>query len=885
MPRSLKYILILIFLLVLPHAGMTQVPSDVFVSIHMNEVPLRKVLDEIERQSGYTFSYSNRQVDDGQLVTVVADQLPLMEVLDELLKTRDLSVKLVEKQLVIRRRKKSPEKNISEQTPVLPEARLTYSGFVKDSRTGEVLIGATVFVPGTTFGTISNSYGFYSLTLKEKPVSLVCTFVGYAAKEIITAGSGMVSFFLEKERTKLEEVKIFNSDPRYVLETARGGEDRVRATAVRKMPALLGEKDVIKSLALIPGIKFFGDGSTIFYVRGGNRDQNLVSIDEAPIYNPTHMLGFFSTVVPDAIKDVQVYKGDFPANYGGRLSSLIDIRTKDGNMNNFAMDASLGLLSTRVSVEGPVWKEHISYFISGRRSYILQPIQRVNEDIRDLHYSDLHFKVNYEIDSRNRVFLSLYNGTDKFVQRNTLQHSSGINWQNAASTIRWNHLFSDRLFSNITLYASRYDYYLDTWIEQQNYWNSHIDNVSMKADFTWYRKPGNTVRYGMKLAEHFYNPGNYYEGGQMIDLPFEISVRQTHETALYYSDQRVLGDRWSLTAGLRLNFWQNIGEAVEYVFNENHVPVDSLHYNPGSIYHTYATLDPRMSVAWKASDRELIRFSYSRTSQFENLLTNSVSPFTSLEVWLPSGPNVLPQRADQLTAGFSHRFGSGGWMAESELYIKTMRNLIDYVDHAEMLLNPAVEGELRFGSGLAYGWELLISKKEGDLTGWLSYTLSRAFYTIPEINNGRTYPAYSDRPHDLALFLSWELSPRVNLTGTFIYMTGAPFTSPTGFYYYQDHQVPIYEERNNDRLPDYHRLDLALNWKLNRKEQKFNHELVFSIYNVYGRKNPVLIHFNKIENESGRLVTPYNYYNTPELLASQYYIFGVIPSLSYNFSF
>jgi len=878
-----RYTLFLFLLLWICIPGWAQEGLGSMLVLNMDQVSLREVFDEIEVQTGLTFSYSNRIVDDRKELSVHVDHRPADLVLQEILAEQGLVFRLVEKQIVIRKDRKVHTTQGGE-SEVKPAEVFTISGYVKDRESDEVLIGASVYIPSTGEGTITNAYGFYSLSPASRPTVLVCSYIGYQMIEIPEPGPGKRDFLLSLEQKQLEEVKITHEDSRYVLETARSSEDKVKASSVRQMPALLGEKDVIKSLALIPGIKFFGDGSTIFYVRGGNRDQNLVTIDEAPVYNPTHMLGFFSTIVPDAIKDVQVYKGDFPANYGGRLSSIIDIRTKDGNMNQFAMDGSLGLLSSRLSLEGPLWKEHISYFVSGRRSYILNPIQRLNENIRDLHFSDLHLKLNYEINQRNRVFFSIYNGTDNFVQRNTLVHSTGINWQNAASTIRWNHLFSDRLFANITLYGSRYDYYLNTWYEQQNYWNSHIDNVSLKADFTWYRKPGNTLRYGIELAEHFYNPGNYYEGGQLYDMPYEISVRQAHETALYFSDQLVSSDRWSITAGARLTFWQNIGEAVEYVFDEYYQPVDSIHYNPGSIYHTYATLDPRLSIAWQASDRELIRFSYTRTSQFEHLLTNSVSPFTSLEVWLPSGPNVKPQLADQLTAGFSHRFGDGGWMAESEVYIKKMSRLIDYVDHAEMLLNPAVEGELRYGTGTAYGWELLISKTKGSLTGWLSYTLSRAWYFIPEIN-ANPYPAYSDRPHDLALFASWQLGPRVSFSGNFIYMTGAPFSSPSGFYYYQNHQVPLYLERNNDRLPDYHRLDIALNWRLNRREKAFTHELVFSVYNLYGRKNPVLIHFNKIENEYGGLITPQNYYEEPELVASQYYIFGVIPSVSYHFNF
>lgn len=888
MKSLLKYLLILVVLLPLagPLKGQ-EVRPEGSVSLDLNGVPLREVLDEIASQTAYTFSYSNRQVDDSQPVSIHVVRQPLAPVLDSLLLPRQISYRLVEKQIVLRKARKGDPDTAVGKAANKPGEGFTFCGYVKDRSSSEILIGAAVWVPGTNSGTITNNYGFFSLTLETSPDTLHCSFIGYR-KEVLVhpeSGKGNLDFLLEKEPELLSEVKIVTPDPKFMLESVQGSADRVRASSVRRMPAVMGEKDVIKSLALIPGIKFFGDGSTIFYVRGGNRDQNLVTIDEAPVYNPTHMLGFFSTIVPEAIKDIQVYKGDFPASYGGRLSSLIDIRTRDGNMNRFGMEASTGLLASTLTVEGPLWKEHISYFISGRRSYILKPIQKFNENIRDLYFSDLHFKLNYDINRRNRVFFSVYSGKDNFIQQNTSLHSSGINWQNATSTIRWNHLFSDRLFANFTLYAGRYDYYLNTWQERRNYWNSHIDNVSLKADFTWYRKPGSTLRYGIRVAEHFFNPGNYYEGGQLYDLPFEISPRQTHETALYISDQIVRSDRFSLSGGLRLSVWQNLGSAVEYRFNEQYVPVDSVHYGAGVIYHSYATLDPRLSMAFRLSQNGILKLGYSVNSQFEHLLTNSVSPFTSLEVWLPSGPNVEPQRAGQLSVAYTLNDREDRWSLETELYYKKMTHLIDYVDHAEMLLNPAVEGELRFGSGKAWGLEILLSRKSGKVHGWLSYTYSRAIYTVPGINEGHPYPAYSDRPHDLAVFMTWDLSERLSLNSSFIYMTGAPFTSPSGFYYYQNHEVPLYLERNNDRLPDYHRLDLALNWRLNRREQRFTHELVFSVYNLYGRKNPVLIHFNKTEDENGKLLIPWNYYESPELVASQYYIFGTIPSMSYHFSF
>jgi len=860
--------------------------QQTLITVHADSQPVRVVLDQIEAQSGLIFSYSNRLIDDDLPVTLHLEGADLETAVLSALQDFPVRMDIIDKQIVLRKERK----NLFPGLQVISTAderasEFTVSGYARDIASGEVLIGATVALRDGSTGTITNKYGFFSLTFHEEADSLLCTYVGYSAQKKALSGKDQTLVFQLRERIQeISEVVIYADDDEIeTIKTSRSSEQELRTSSVRKMPALFGEKDVIKSLAAIPGIKFFGDGSTIFYVRGGSRDQNLVTIDDAPVYNPTHMMGFLSTIVPDAVKDIKVYKGDFPANYGGRLSSLIDIRTKDGNMQQFGMDGSFGLLSARLSVEGPIWKDHISYFISGRRSYFLKPLQSATENLRDLHFADLHFKLNYTINPKNRVYFSLYNSIDNFETFTGASGIAGINWQNANSTLRWNHLFSDRLFSNTTLFASRYDYYLNTNLTGGDYWNSHIDNFSLKSDFTWYIQPANTLRFGIRIAQHFMNPGNFYRDYRIFPLPYQISTRSANENSIYLSDQLLLSENLSLRLGLRITSWSNIGEAVEYSFDG--IRIDSTHYGPGQLYHTYITGDPRLSMVWKQQNGDLVKFSYSRTSQFEHLITNSISPFSTLEVWLPSGPQIRPQRADQVTMGYTKVFGESGLKAEAEVYYKKMRNQVDYRDHARLLMNPFLESELRFGDGRAWGLETMISKRYGRLNGWLSYTWSRSVYTIAGINNGDPYPSYGDRPHDLSFFLSYRLGDQVELSANFIYMTGSPFTAPTAFYYYDNIQVPIYFKRNNDRLPDYHRLDIALNWDLRRKQGRFDHELIFSVYNLYGRKNPVAIHFNKIENRFGQLVTPFNFYLPPELTATQFYLYSVVPTISYHFSF
>jgi len=866
------------------------------ITLHIDQESMKFVLDRIEEQSGLSFSYNSRLIDADEKLSIHVDQVSLEEALTFLFIERRISFEVVEQQVVLKRvrgKKVKTEAQQVQDSTLVEVPNYTLSGFVKDKRTGELLIGATITIPGWAVGTITNSYGFYSLTLQRDVDELICTYMGYrkGAMAIHSYGNQSIHFDMQKEFRQIKEVSIYSDELDNMIRTTRSSEESINPESVRKMPALFGEKDVIKSLAAVPGIKFFGDGSTIFFVRGGSRDQNMITIDEAPVYNPTHLLGYFSTVIPDAIKDVKIYKGDFPANYGGRLSSLIDIRTKDGNMNHFEMDGSVGLLSSRLSLEGPIWKEHISFFASGRRSYITRPLQNWNPDIQDLHFSDLHLKLNYNISSKNRLFFSIYRGEDNFEAQSRRDFSTGINWKNRTTTFRWNHLYSDKLFSNLTLLGSSYNYRLFMSIEDNNYWNSSIQNLTLKYDFTHYLNPNNTLRFGFLMAGHFHDPGNIYRGGVEWDPGYDLSVHYTREIAMYLSNQFIINNAVSIRAGLRITGWQNKGPSTEYQVvqtSNGGIERDSIavkEYLDGEVYHQSFTIDPRISIVWQPEVKNIFKLSYSRTSQFQYLITNSISPFTSLEVWLPAGPNVEPQHANQITLGYTHRFASHGLSFEMETYYKQMNNLIDYRDHAHMLMNPLVEEELLFGEGKAYGLETILKKEHGKLSGWISYTLSRTLYQVDEVNGGAPYPAYSDRPHDFSLYLSWAFHPRLTLSSNFIYMTGAPFSMPTGFYYYDNHQVPVYAERNNDRLPDYHRFDLALNWQLSKPERKYQHELIFSVYNLYNRINPVALHFNKITDENGNFVVPVDFYKNPKLLSSQYYLYGIVPSVSYHFKF
>ena len=851
------------------------------ITIEFSEIPFYKVLDSIAEQSNISFSYNPKKIPIHSLVSVKAIEKPVSEILDELFNYLGIKYIVVEEQIVLR----LPEKKEDEKQ--IPD-KFTISGYVRNAVNGEILIGATIVTVDPLQGTTTNSYGFYSFTIIQGRYTVRYSYMGYssAEKEVDLTGDKNLDIELEEDPSMLDEVVIRVNENLSEIQKNQMGKISIHPRDVQNMPALMGEVDVLKSLQSIPGINFFSDGSTLFYVRGGNKDQNLILLDEAPVYNPAHLLGFFSVFIPDAVKDIKVYKGNLPSQHGGRLSSLIDIKTKDGNMRHFGVSGNIGLVASRLSVEGPVIKDKSSFFVSGRRSYLKLYLDNDNPDLEDLYFSDLYGKLNFRINRNNRLFFSGYYGKDYFRTSSSDQNSSGINWGNMVGTIRWNHLFSDRLFSNTTLYASKYDYFLVTSYENKHQWNSHIANIGFKTDFTWYIRPESTLRFGIKLGGHNYNPGNF----EMGDIPEGtyyplVPRRNSRDFALYVSHEVELGEKVSLQYGFRLSSWENIGESVEYTFDHDHNLVDTTRYEVGESYHKYTNFEPRLGLLYRIGENSSLKASFTRTSQYIHMITNSVSPFTALEVWLPSSPNIKPQLADQFSIGWSKNWPVKSWHFQAEAYYRVMNNQIDYNPHAEMLLNPLFESELRFGEARAYGIELFVKKTSGRLCGWVGYSLSKTEKQIQDLYDNEVFPAFNDRPHDLSMYLNYKLSERTKFSANWIFSSGAAITTPTSFYKYNGYTVPIYAEKNRDRLPPYHRLDLSVDIRLNRKEARFEHNLNISVLNIYGRKNPFSMNFNKIITDNGQFIIPANLIENYELVSSQIYLYKVIPSLNYKFRF
>ncbi|MFW5707747.1 MAG: carboxypeptidase-like regulatory domain-containing protein [Bacteroidota bacterium] len=842
------------------------------ISAAFDKATLEEMLREITSQSGINFSYNTRLVETNKRITRNFTGESLQNVLDFLARAYDLEYAVVSNQIVLRARKEEPEK--------MPH--FTLSGHVRDKTSMETLPGASILAKNINTGTTTNSYGFYSLSLPGGEYELLFRFVGYQPKTITVSLQQHTrqSIDLEPAQRILNEVTVMASNLPENLRKSQSSRIQANPRKLELLPEFAGENGLIKSLQTLPGIQTHSDGSSFFFVRGGNKDQNLILIDEAPVYNPAHLFGFYSVIIPDVAKEINIYKADMPVENAGRLSSVIDVQTRDGNLKKFAAEGVLNPLMYRFSVEGPVVKEKVSFFTSLRRSNF-EWLFRDQAPDSELYMRDFNAKLNWQINDQNRLYLSMFRGHDNYTDRENLGRF-GIAWHNYTTTFRWNHIFGDRGFGNATLYRSEYDYTLFTGSFP---WKSGIDEWGFKYDLSWYPQPDLTWRFGFSHTLHGFNPGNFTDVDEQANrfIP-RVYAGSAFETAVYVNREKRINERWAWRAGLRLPVWVNQGPARVFVFDENRNVADTLLFQDDQTIATYLSPDLRLSGRYLFNEQTSLQLSWGLYHQNVHLLTNSVSPFTSFEVWMPSSQNILPQRAQQLTLGLRRAIPEMGLELEAEVYGKVMKRQIEYVNHARLLLNPMLEGELIFGKGTARGLELSVKRTKGRLTGWASYTWARVFNQFEDINNSVPFPAYQDRPHDLSVFLNWQAGQKLIVSLNWIYHTGSPITTPVGFYHYDGSTVPVYDRLNNDRLPDYHRLDLSLSWIIGRPHHRYQHNLTLGLYNLYNRINPIAINFNKVETQNGNFVVPADYFGTHEIMSTQKYLGGIMPSLTYKFS-
>jgi hypothetical protein len=755
-------------------------------------------------------------------------------------------------------------------------ARVNVSGYVTDSASGEALIGVNVAILETGKGTITNNYGYYSLTLEPGFYTLLFSYVGYITQtRPIRLGSDMtLSIELRESFMELGEVTVVAEAANSNITSMETGSTQLPIQSIRRIPALLGEVDVIKAIQLLPGVQVTSEGSSGFSVRGGTPDQNLILLDEATVYNASHLLGFFSVFNNDAIKDVKLYKGDIPASSGGRLASLLDIRMKDGNNRQLSATGGIGTISSRLTLEGPVCTEKVSFLLAGRRTYadIFLPFAK-DTAVRDnsLFFYDLNGKVNYTINEKNRIFFSGYYGKDVFAN-----DFAGMYFGNRTFTLRWNHLFNKRLFSNFTLLNSHYFYDLGTPEGEIPYfnWLSFLEDYGAKGDFIFYHSPEHTFRFGFSSYLHEIKPGAISAKDQDNNLTeSELSSNLALESGLYFSGDSKVGNRLSIRYGLRYSLFQNVGEATIYSYDEDYQVTDSTYHEKGSFFNHYQGLEPRLSVNYMINERNSFKASYSRTRQYLQMASNSTAG-TPLDIWFPASPNIAPQISDQFAVGYFRNFRENRFESSLEVYYKKMTNSIDFRDHAQLLLNPRLEGELRIGEATSYGAEFYLKYEISGFSGWISYTYSRTIRDFPEINDGNPYPAPYDKPHDLALVFSYDITPRIGIGANWVYSTGIPFTLPSGRYQILGNILPLYTGRNEYRLPDYHRLDLSVTLRgKDKPNRRWKGEWNFSVYNAYARKNIWTLNF--VQDSE----------NPDRSYAEMTYLFSIIPAITYNFRF
>jgi len=775
----------------------------------------------------------------------------------------------------------------------ISQEKATLNGYVKEASNGETMIGATVYIVETKTGVVTNTYGFYSITIPQGSYTIEYRYIGYQTitKNVELFTDQRIDIELQEEAREIEEIVIRADRIDHNVTSTEMSVNKLDMKEIQKMPAFLGEVDVIKSIQLLPGVSTVGEGASGFNVRGGSVGQNLVLLDDAPVYNASHLLGFFSVFNPDAVKDIKLYKGGVPAHYGGRLASILDIQMKEGNSKKLGVEGGVGTIFSRLTVEAPIIKDKASFIIAGRRSYadvFAKLFTDVLSDGAAFNYWDLTAKANYNIDLNNRVYLSGYIGEDLF----KFDENQGFSWGNKTATARWNHLFNDRLFFNLTSFFSDYTYDL-AFGEDDNdkfEWNSRIRTGALKPQFTYFIDTKNELSIGGEFLYYKFDPANAVgvSAGQVTNI--SLDPKYAYEIAAYVSNKQSIGSSLDLEYGLRFSGFLYTGPGNVYEYAETspgkRKELTSIYrVEDRSVIADYYGLEPRLSVKYQINEFSSVKASYNLMNQYIHLISNTVAS-NPLDVWTPSTNNIKPEQGTQYAFGYFRNMRNNEYEASAEVFYKETKNQIEYIDGADLLINQFIEADLLSGIGRSYGLEAFIKKSAGRTTGWISYTLSRSELKVEGINQSEWYPTRFDQTHNFSFTGSYELSNRISLSTNFSFITGTPTTFPTSRFEMQGYVVPhnTYESRNNIRIQDYHRLDLSITIsgkeiKKNGNKRKNEDYLVIGAYNIYGRRNPFSVYFSQEpDRPSPDLPIPTK--------GTRVAIIGtIIPAISYNFKF
>lgn len=762
--------------------------------------------------------------------------------------------------------------------------KVTLNGYVKDADNGEELIGVTVYIPALKAGTVTNDYGFYALAVPPGTYEVQFSYLGYKLENAtIDLQKDVVrNINLSVEAELMEEIVITEKPLDANVVSIQMSKNNLNMSQVRKLPALFGEVDIIKNIQMLPGVISAGEGNSAFYVRGGSADQNLILIDEAPVYDPSHLFGLFSVFNADVIKDAEIYKGGIPARFGGRLSSILEVRTKDGNNKNYQVTGGIGSLASRVAVEGPIVKEKSSFIVSARRSYVDLFLRAANQD-NLVHFYDINAKVNWKHNNNNRFFAAFYTGRDVF----SFGDNFGFAWGNKTGTLRWNHLFNERLFSNTSIIVSNFDYKLSLNDAVQGFdWTSNLQEFSVKNDLTYTLNTNNELSFGYHITGRRFSPG---EIAPTSSSSIFDKLEQQHMYALdhgiYISNQQRLSDKFTLDYGVRLSIFQNIGKGDVYLYEDPQDNIDTrrtdtLHFDAWETIKRYVNLEPRIGIRYILSEGQSLKLSYNRMVQNTHLISSGTVP-VPFNTWNPSGYYLKPQLADQIAAGYFRNFRNNEYEFSAEAYYKDIINVTDFADNAQLFFNEDLSVEYRQGTSWAYGAEFMLNKTEGKLTGMLSYTWSKVMREVEGVNRSMEFPANHDRRNVVNLQAAYDLNDKWTFGANFTYGTGRPLTLPAGKYEFGSYNPDVITERNSYRLPAFHRLDLSATLSPRKnKTRKWKGEYVFSVYNAYNRQNPFTIYTRTLQDEDGNVIG-----DGSRKEARLIYLFPILPSFTYNFKF
>lgn len=756
------------------------------------------------------------------------------------------------------------------------EEKATLSGYIKDAASAETLIGASVYAPQLKIGTTTDFNGFYSLNLPKGKYQLQISFIGYETKtvEIEVSGNNKLDVKLASSSTQLTEVTVTDQVKAANVEDMKMSSEVLSIKTIKEIPAFMGEVDVLKAIQALPGVQSGGEGTTGYFVRGGSADQNLVLLDGATVYSPSHLMGFFSVFNADVIKEAELYKGGVPAQYGGRSASLLDIKQRNGSSDKFHGNGGLGLIASRLSLEGPIQKGKSSFLIAGRRTYA-DVFTRMSSkpELKNsvMYFYDLNGRLNFRLGEKDVVTLSGYYGDDVLKNKEQLSW----NWGNRTATANWKHSFSNKLYADISALYSDFNYTLgvNSTANSELEWKARINDETLKADFTYLANSRFSFKFGAASIYHTIQPGVIDISGGETETSFELETQHALESSAYLSSTIKVNDEFTIDAGLRYSMFQNIGGTVNR-YGDDTEPLSSTTYDAREFHGTQGGFEPRLSMRHMLGTSSSIKMSYNRMRQYLQLASNSTTG-TPLDIYFPASENIKPQIADQIALGYFKNFNDNSYELSAEVYYKYMQNQIDFKDNANLILNEHLENEVLSGDGQAYGLELMLKKTQGKLTGWISYTLSHTERTIDGINNGKAYLPTQDRPHAINIVSSYQIKPRLQFGAAWTYSSGAPISLPTSSYEFEGVVVPVYDEKNGYRLPDSHRLDVSLNVDGKKKPgRKWEYSWNFSIYNVYARQNPFSIQVRQ------------NADNPKQTEAVQTSLVGtMIPAITLNFKF